>query len=138
QGRWGLNRNALALPVRAGSGPQRTRWITQLWGRGTIVFWNWLQKNASRRTITKRKVARRYSPLGLEALERRDLMAAPLHYDFGTATSSVPSGYTRVTPATTYNATAGYGWQSGQIYGSTYWWGSNLAQDLNYTKDGTF
>ncbi len=33
-----------------------------------------------------------------------------LRLAFGTGTSAVPSGFTKVTPATTYSATPGYGW----------------------------
>src|SRR5262249_22973305 len=34
-------------------------------------------------------------------------------YDFGTATSPVASGYTRVTNTTAFSAATGFGWQSG-------------------------
>jgi PKD repeat protein len=51
----------------------------------------------------------------VEDLEKRELLAttlaAPLHFDFGTSTSAVATGYTGVS-LSTYADTLGYGWQS--------------------------
>lgn len=60
-------------------------------------------------------------------------------YDFGTATSPIASGYTRVVHTTTYSSAQGYGWQSGTIDSRDRGAGStDLYRDLNYTTDGTF
>ncbi len=40
-----------------------------------------------------------------------ELEPLTLRYDFGLLTSPLAPGYTQVTPASTYNATAGFGWQ---------------------------
>ncbi|MEJ7639458.1 MAG: hypothetical protein WKF75_16150, partial [Singulisphaera sp.] len=61
---------------------------------------------------------------------------APRRFDFGTATSPVEPGYTRVTAATTY-ASRGFGWNSGTIFGLQQT-ADVLIGDMNYTKDGTF
>jgi PKD repeat protein len=51
----------------------------------------------------------------IEPLEKRELLAttlaAPLHFDFGTTTSPVASGYTGVS-LVAYSPTLGFGWQS--------------------------
>jgi len=59
-------------------------------------------------------------------------------FDFGTSVSPLAAGYTRVTAATTYNATLGYGWTSGAIQEYDRQTGSDLERDFNYTADGTF
>jgi fibronectin type 3 domain-containing protein len=59
-------------------------------------------------------------------------------YDFGTASSPIQTGYTRVTHTTTYNASRGYGWQSGSIDSRDRGNGSALDRDLNFTRNGTF
>ncbi len=58
-------------------------------------------------------------------------------FDFGTASSPVEEGYTRVTGSTTYNATRGFGWTSSvnQIDRGT---GSSIKRDLHYRALGTF
>ena len=58
-------------------------------------------------------------------------------YDFGTSTSPVASGYTRVTGGNRYDASAGYGWQTGSVY-SLERGGEPLTADFNYTTDATF
>lgn len=58
-------------------------------------------------------------------------------FDFGTASSPVETDYTQVTAITTYNATSGFGWQSGSVF-ATSWGGEPLTRDLNYTRDATF
>jgi hypothetical protein len=59
-------------------------------------------------------------------------------YDFGTAGSPVAVGYARVTAATTYSASAGYGWQSGAIDERDRGTGDDATRDFNFTADGTF
>jgi hypothetical protein len=62
-----------------------------------------------------RRTAQRSCRLKVEELEPRTLPAtvltAPLHFDFGTSTSPVATGYTGVS-LTAYTASLGYGWQS--------------------------
>jgi methyl coenzyme M reductase subunit C len=60
------------------------------------------------------------------------------HFDFGTATSIVAAGYTRVTETTTFNAAQGYGWQSGVIGSRDRGTGTALDRDLNFTQNGVF
>jgi fibronectin type 3 domain-containing protein len=60
------------------------------------------------------------------------------HFDFGTPTSAVASGYTQVTEFTQYSAGQGYGWQSGTIGSRDRGTGTDLTRDLNFTPDGTF
>lgn len=62
-------------------------------------------------------------------------------FDFGTATSPLLAGATRVTETTAYSAGQGYGWQSGVIdsrdRGPVS--GSNAqTRDLNFTTEGVF
>jgi hypothetical protein len=58
-------------------------------------------------------------------------------FDFGTATSPVASGYTRIA-GDKYNAATGYGWQSGYVYTFDRGVGTDLTRDFNYTTLGTF
>jgi len=64
--------------------------------------------------------------------------AAPFRFDFGTPTSPVASGYTQVTPATTYAETRGYGWLSGTIGSRDRGIGTSLSRDFDFTPLGTF
>lgn len=64
------------------------------------------------------------------------LAAAPMRFDFGTATSPVEPDHERVTAATTY-ASRGFGWNSGTIF-DLQRTADVLIGDMNYTKDGTF
>jgi hypothetical protein len=63
----------------------------------------------------QRKAGRTQLKLSVEALEPRELpatiLAAPLHYDFGTTMSPVASGQTGAA-LVAYTDTLGYGWQS--------------------------
>jgi fibronectin type 3 domain-containing protein len=59
-------------------------------------------------------------------------------FDFGTSTSPLEAGYTRVTETTKYSAALKYGWQSGTNGSRDRATGTNLNRDLNCTKDGTF
>jgi fibronectin type 3 domain-containing protein len=43
------------------------------------------------------------------------IVAPTFQFEFGTKTSPFASGYTAVNEGTTYNATLGYGWQSGTV-----------------------
>lgn len=60
------------------------------------------------------------------------------HYDFGTGSSPVAAGYTRVTETAQYSAAQQYGWQAGIIKGRDRGAGSFLERDLNFTTDATF
>jgi len=59
-------------------------------------------------------------------------------FDFGTASSPLASGYTRVSPATAYSVAQGYGWQGGTIYAVDRGTPDPLTRDLNYGPSGTF
>jgi fibronectin type 3 domain-containing protein len=52
---------------------------------------------------------------GLGAIQNDDAPLVPWKYDFGTVTSLVADGYTRVSEATAYSAAQGYGWLSGTV-----------------------
>ncbi|MFH1177122.1 MAG: immune inhibitor A domain-containing protein [Acidobacteriota bacterium] len=58
--------------------------------------------------------------------------------DFGTGTSPVEPGYTRVTPSTTYTPARGHGWLSGTVFERDRGTGTALNRDLNFTTNGTF
>ncbi len=58
-------------------------------------------------------------------------------FDFGTADSPLETDYTRIVHNDTYNASVGYGWQSGSVF-SINRGGDPLTRDLNYTKDAVF
>ena len=60
------------------------------------------------------------------------------HYDFGTSRSPVASGYTQVTPSTSYSSSLAYGWLAGKIDSRDRESGGSLQQDLNFTTDGIF
>lgn len=62
------------------------------------------------------------------------------HYDFGTASSPVATGATRVVHTTSYSAAQGFGWTSGSINsrdrGASH--GNDVERDFNFTSLGTF
>ncbi len=68
-----------------------------------------------------------------------DPTSAPVthQFDFGTWSSPLESGYTRVSGSTTYHATLGYGWFTtvNELDRGT---GSELTRDLHYRDVGTF
>lgn len=75
--------------------------------------------------------------LDLEALEER-AQPSVWHFDFGTATSAVASGYTSV-PVLTYNPASGYGWQSATgITAIDRGTSDPLTRDFHQAHDGTF
>ena len=61
-----------------------------------------------------------------------------LHWDFGTSSSPLATGYTRVTEATKYSGALGYGWQSSSIASRDRGTGTDLTRDFNFTSNGTF
>jgi fibronectin type 3 domain-containing protein len=77
----------------------------------------------------------------LELLEDRQLLSLPgtVYFDFGTATSTLTPGYTKVTSSTTYSPALGYGWSSGTIgerdRGKPAWSDQSA---FNFTTDGSF
>ncbi len=76
-----------------------------------------------------------------ERLELRYAMDATsfdAKFDFGTASSPLESGYTRVTERSSYSANAGFGWSAGSIVGYDRAIGSAVTRDFNFTNDGTF
>ena len=59
-------------------------------------------------------------------------------FDFGTRTSPLEPGYTRVTASTSYNATLGYGWAGGAVRELDRGTGTGVTRDLHYRDVGTF
>ncbi len=59
-------------------------------------------------------------------------------YDFGTSSSPVAAGYTRVTGSTVYNSTSGYGWQSATMGDWDRATGTDVTRDFVYGHGGTF
>ena len=59
------------------------------------------------------------------------------HYDFGTTSSPIATGYTRVA-ATAYTATLGYGWRAGTVVTRDRGGTNSLSRDFNMTTSGTF
>ena len=62
----------------------------------------------------------------------------PLNFDFGTASSPLESGHTRVTHTTAYDAMTGFGWSSGGVASVDRGSGTALDRDLNYSYAATF
>jgi fibronectin type 3 domain-containing protein len=68
-----------------------------------------------------------------------DVAPAPrLRFDFGTATSPLAPRYTRVTPASAYTPTYGFGWLTGVIGARNRTGADPLTRDFCFTHDGTF
>ena len=59
-------------------------------------------------------------------------------FDFGTSRSLVAPGYQRVTDASKYSESVGFGWTLGNITSADRGSGSAIDRDLNLTTDGTF
>ena len=59
-------------------------------------------------------------------------------YDFGTATSPVETGYSRVSHGTVYSAAQGYGWLLGDVDSRDRSIGTALTRDLCFSGDATF
>src|SRR5262245_8751466 len=97
---------------------------------------SWLGSAPSARRTRKR--ARRY-PLGVEALERRELLSGTtFHLDLGTFTSPVAAGYTGVGPIS-YSTSTGYGWQSTVgISALDRLSGTSLTRDMHLGTDAAF
>ncbi|HUG93232.1 MAG TPA: Ig-like domain-containing protein, partial [Planctomycetaceae bacterium] len=78
----------------------------------------------------------------IEALECRLLLSAAGSeawlFDFGTTTSAVEPGYTRVTHLDGYSEAAGYGWLSSPVFSASRSGGTALTRDLNFSSDMTF
>jgi len=66
------------------------------------------------------------------------VLSGMLRFDFGTASSPVEPGYTRVAPNTLYDDSLGYGWQAGVVGGVDRGVGTALTRDLAYSRDMTF
>ncbi len=75
--------------------------------------------------------------------------AVPAKFDFGTATSPVAAGFTRVAPTTVFSvaprlrhvsalSSTGYGWVSGTVEARDRGTGGDLNRDFNFTPLGTF
>ncbi len=98
--------------------------------------------NQNRRsTVVQSDRTRRPRKCTFETLETRRTFAASFStakFDFGTASSPVESGYVRVTEATRFDATTGYGWSAGTIYSYDRATGSLVNRDFNYMPTGTF
>ncbi len=67
-----------------------------------------------------------------------DIRPVAKRFDFGTTSSPVAAGYTRVVHTSTYGAAAGYGWLSGTIDSRNRTTGNDLTRDFNFTPQGTF
>ncbi|HEX6984284.1 MAG TPA: fibronectin type III domain-containing protein, partial [Planctomycetaceae bacterium] len=61
-----------------------------------------------------------------------------LQFDFGTGSSPLSGGYARVSEATKYSATLGYGWLSGTVASRDRGTADPLTRDLNFSSDATF
>ena len=77
----------------------------------------------------------------LALAEAIDAMGGPEtsgRFDFGTADSPLASGYTRVSPATTYSAEQGYGWTDGSLDSRNRPDGTDITRDFCFSGDATF
>lgn len=61
-------------------------------------------------------------------------------FDFGTTSSPLLSGWTRVAESTDYSAAQGFGWTDGTIHSRDrgFSYGTELERDFNFTELGTF
>ena len=59
-------------------------------------------------------------------------------FDFGTASSPLAAGYTRVAHSTTYTPAHGYGWLNGSVWSRDRGSGTDLTRDFNFTRVATF
>jgi hypothetical protein len=59
-------------------------------------------------------------------------------FDFGTSSSPVAAGYTRVTDNTNFSTSLGYGWVSGIVKSRDRGTSDPLTRDFNYTTGATF
>ncbi|MCA9120705.1 MAG: hypothetical protein H6822_35840 [Planctomycetaceae bacterium] len=83
----------------------------------------------------------RQRKLHVEQLEDRRLLAASpfeASFDFGTTSSPVAGGFTRISESTRYTGDKGYGWTNGTISSRDRNVGNAAEQDFNFTTDGTF
>ena len=69
---------------------------------------------------------------------RQDIRPVDMRFDFGTSTSPIEPGYTRVVHTTAYSAAGGFGWASGTIDSRNRASGTDLSRDLNFGAEGTF
>lgn len=69
--------------------------------------------------------------------EEPDSDPAPQRFDFGTSSSPLEDGYTRVTGSTTYNVARGYGWTQAVNHLDRRA-GTSLTRDLHYRDVATF
>lgn len=87
------------------------------------------------------KRGRRKRLASFERLESRFAMDATFtaaKFDFGTASSPLESGFTRVTQSSAFTQAVGYGWSAGSISSFDRGAGTALTRDFNFTQDGTF
>jgi len=68
----------------------------------------------------------------------RDIRPVDERFDFGTATSPLEPGYTRVVHTTAYSQGAGFGWASGALDSRNRSSGTALSRDLVFGVDATF
>jgi formylglycine-generating enzyme required for sulfatase activity/fibronectin type 3 domain-containing protein len=73
-----------------------------------------------------------------QVVVRQDLRPVDERFDFGTATSPLEAGYTRVVHTTAYSAATGFGWAPGTIDSRGRAAGTSLSRDLNFGAEGTF
>jgi hypothetical protein len=95
------------------------------------------------RSAVKRRERRRRAmkPL-VEALETLQLLSASpaMHFQFGTASSPIKAGYTRIA-GTAYTAAKGYGWKAGSaVYNDSFYsaTASPHEKGFNYSANATF
>ncbi len=62
----------------------------------------------------------------------------PRHFDFGTPTSPVAAGYTRVSHNSVFSGAAGFGWSHGVLGSRDRGIGSDLLRDLVFSPDAGF
>ena len=59
-------------------------------------------------------------------------------FDFGTGSSPLAAGYTRITRDDNYDSGIGYGWQSGLVFQIDRVLGDDMTRDVHYFSDSTF
>ena len=73
-----------------------------------------------------------------QVVVRQDIRPVDERFDFGTSTSPLEPGHTRVVHTTAYSAASGFGWASGGLDSRNRAAGTSLSRDLNFGEEGAF
>jgi formylglycine-generating enzyme required for sulfatase activity/fibronectin type 3 domain-containing protein len=78
------------------------------------------------------------TPKSVQVTVYPDIRPVARRFDFGTTSSPVAAGFTRVAQSTAYVPAAGYGWLSGTVDSRNRTTGNDLTRDFDFTALATF